>query len=141
MIKITKKNLNFPGLESGVYGEDGKCFIENAISGDIGGSPTVMPWDHSIPALQLVISTETADKGLIRMNHYLELPTTPDAEIGTRTKNTLNALGVSDEQLEGGFDEASLVNTRVVMEVKRAPSKKDPSKVYSNIQQLVRLEE
>ncbi len=140
MIRITKKQLNYPGLESGTYGTNGECFIESAFCETEFG-PVTMPWDKTAPACQLMISTETPDKGLVRISHFLELPKDEKSEIGTRTKNTLNSLGVTDEEIENGFDESSLINVRVVMEVKRAPSKKDPEKVYSNIVQLVRLEE
>jgi len=143
MIKVTSQNKQYPVLPAGTYGANGEAEIAVCRGTQEDGSPMVRPWkneDGSIknpqPCLQVVVKVNHPDKGVMRLNDWIDAPADETQEIGERLSKFFNQLGITDEILEAGFDETQLEGTPVIVTVKNTQSN---GKMYANISGLVKL--
>lgn len=140
MLKFSGTNATYAVLPAGEHGHLGEAEIAVCRANTPEGGPLYKPWDlengepkaGAKPAIELTVKVDHETLGTLRVTKWMDCPTSPEDRVGG-TYKTFAALGVSKEQLEGGFEPTSLEGTKVVVVVSNTPAKDDPNKIYANM--------
>tara|TARA_R110002020_G_scaffold333628_6_gene549055 strand:- start:522 stop:956 length:435 start_codon:yes stop_codon:yes gene_type:complete len=135
-ISFPKANQVYEFLEAGEYGAGGEAEVVACSATADDGSVRTKPWptvkggDHHHACCELTVAVQHPTKGVMRVTQFLDIPESADEKLGNRTAKTFRQLGISDEQIENGFDETQLVGKQVIITVTNSVS---GDNTYANI--------
>ena len=117
--------------------EDAEIALCRAQADDEEG-PRYAPWDpdEKQPVCELSVKVIHKTEGVLRVNKFIDLPSGPGDKLGNSGAKTFAALGISEDQIENGFDETKLEGKKVVVEVSHSTSKKT-NITHANIKSVV----